>query len=45
MAKPEGQALIRQMAAEADILVENFKVGGLQLMGWIMKPQGNQPDG
>ncbi|MDE2417269.1 MAG: CoA transferase [Burkholderiales bacterium] len=33
MAKPEGQALIRQMAAEADILVENFKVGGLKSYG------------
>ena len=29
MAKPEGQALIRRMAAQSDILVENFKVGGL----------------
>ena len=33
MATPEGQQLIRQMAAEADILVENFKVGGLQQYG------------
>ncbi len=33
MAKPEGQALIRQMAAEADVLVENFKVGGLRKYG------------
>ena len=33
MATAEGQALIRQMAAEADILVENFKVGGLQAYG------------
>ena len=33
MAKPEGQALIRQMAAEADVLVENFKVGGLKAYG------------
>jgi formyl-CoA transferase len=33
MAHPEGQALIRQMAAEADILVENFKVGGLKSYG------------
>jgi formyl-CoA transferase len=29
IAKPEGQALIRQMALGSDILVENFKVGGL----------------
>ncbi len=33
MAKPEGQALIRQMAASSDILVENFKVGGLKHYG------------
>jgi formyl-CoA transferase len=33
MAHPEGQALIRQMAAKADILVENFKVGGLKGYG------------
>ena len=33
MAKPEGQALIRQMAAQSDILVENFKVGGLAHYG------------
>lgn len=29
IAKPEGQAIIRQMAAQSDVLVENFKVGGL----------------
>ena len=33
MAKPEGQALIRQMALSSDILVENFKVGGLANYG------------
>jgi formyl-CoA transferase len=33
MAKAEGQALIRQMALGSDILVENFKVGGLQQYG------------
>lgn len=33
MAKPQGQALIRQMAASSDILVENFKVGGLKAYG------------
>lgn len=33
MAQPEGQALIRRMAAQSDILVENFKVGGLQHYG------------
>ena len=33
MAKPEGQALIRQLAQSSDILVENFKVGGLASYG------------
>ncbi|MEG0412697.1 MAG: CaiB/BaiF CoA-transferase family protein [Comamonas sp.] len=33
MAHPEGQALLRRMAAEADVLVENFKVGGLAQYG------------
>ena len=33
MATPEGQALIRQMALQSDILVENFKVGGLKSYG------------
>ena len=33
MATPEGQQLIRQMAQQADIVVENFKVGGLQQYG------------
>ncbi|MDO8251138.1 MAG: CaiB/BaiF CoA-transferase family protein [Rhodoferax sp.] len=33
MAQPEGQALIRQMALSSDILVENFKVGGLAAYG------------
>jgi len=33
MAHPEGQALLQRMAAEADVLVENFKVGGLRQYG------------
>ena len=33
MARPEGQALIRQMALQSDVLVENFKVGGLAQYG------------
>jgi formyl-CoA transferase len=33
MAQAEGQALIRQMAVQSDILVENFKVGGLKSYG------------
>jgi crotonobetainyl-CoA:carnitine CoA-transferase CaiB-like acyl-CoA transferase len=31
--KPEGQALIRELVAESDILVENFKSGGLARKG------------
>jgi len=30
---PDGQAAIRQLASEADILIENFKVGGLKKYG------------
>ncbi|SCW47161.1 Crotonobetainyl-CoA:carnitine CoA-transferase CaiB [Sphingobium faniae] len=33
LATPEGAELIRKLAAEADILVENFKVGGLKKYG------------
>ena len=30
---PEGQALVRELARQADILIENFKVGGLARYG------------
>ncbi|MGO2241914.1 MAG: CaiB/BaiF CoA transferase family protein [Halomonas sp.] len=30
MAKPEGQAVIQQLVAQSDVLIENFKVGGLK---------------
>ncbi len=33
IAKPEGQALIRKLLADCDVLVENFKVGGLEKYG------------
>ncbi|MDM0090773.1 MULTISPECIES: CaiB/BaiF CoA-transferase family protein [unclassified Variovorax] len=33
MATPEGQALLQQMAAQSDIVVENFKTGGLKQYG------------
>lgn len=33
IAKPEGAALIRELAADADIVVENFRVGGLAKYG------------
>ncbi len=32
-AKPEGQALIKRLAAKSDILLENFKLGGLAKLG------------
>jgi formyl-CoA transferase len=31
--KPEGAALVRRMAGDADVLVENFRVGGLKKFG------------
>jgi crotonobetainyl-CoA:carnitine CoA-transferase CaiB-like acyl-CoA transferase len=33
MAKPEGQRLIRDLAKVSDIVIENFKVGGLKKYG------------
>ena len=33
MAKPEGASLIKALAATSDVLVENFKVGGLKKYG------------
>lgn len=33
ISKPEGQALIRELALQCDVLVENFKVGGLEKYG------------
>ena len=32
-AQPEGAALVRQLAEHADVVVENFKVGGLEKFG------------
>ncbi|MCV6591277.1 MAG: CoA transferase [Marinobacterium sp.] len=31
--RPEGQALIRKLAAESDVVLENYKVGGLKKYG------------
>ena len=33
IARPEGAALVRALAEKADVLVENFKVGGLKKYG------------
>ncbi len=33
MARPEGQSLIKQLAAVSDVVLENFKVGGLKKYG------------
>src|SRR3712207_3195894 len=30
---PEGQAIVRKLARQADVLIENFKVGGLKKYG------------
>lgn len=32
-AKPEGAELVRRLASDADVIVENFKVGGLEKFG------------
>ncbi len=34
---PEGQKLVRQLAAEADVLIENFRPGALE--GWGLAPE------
>lgn len=33
MADPEGQALLRQLAADSDVVIENYKTGGLRKYG------------
>jgi crotonobetainyl-CoA:carnitine CoA-transferase CaiB-like acyl-CoA transferase len=33
IAKPEGQRLLRELARQSDVLMENFKVGGLKKYG------------
>ena len=33
LSRPEGQELVRKLAAEADIMLENFRVGGLAKYG------------
>jgi crotonobetainyl-CoA:carnitine CoA-transferase CaiB-like acyl-CoA transferase len=33
MSLPDGQVLLRQLAAQSDIVIENFKVGGLKKYG------------
>ncbi|TCO81033.1 crotonobetainyl-CoA:carnitine CoA-transferase CaiB-like acyl-CoA transferase [Plasticicumulans lactativorans] len=33
IAKPEGQRLVRELAAHCDVLIENYKVGGLARYG------------
>lgn len=33
MAKPDGQALLRELAAKSDVVIENFKVGDLARYG------------
>src|SRR3546814_14047894 len=33
LSKPEGQKIVRELAASADVLVENYKLGGLDRFG------------
>ncbi|PJI89492.1 CaiB/BaiF CoA transferase family protein [Sphingomonas koreensis] len=33
ISKPEGQRIVRDLAAQADVLVENYKLGGLEKFG------------
>jgi len=34
LSRPEGQAIVRKLAADADVLIENFKVGTLEKWGF-----------
>jgi crotonobetainyl-CoA:carnitine CoA-transferase CaiB-like acyl-CoA transferase len=45
IAKPEGQALIRELAGSVDVLVENFKVGDLARYGLDAQQLLNQYPG
>lgn len=38
IAHPEGQALIRELAAQSDVVIENFKKTACAAMVWIMNP-------
>ena len=38
--QPEAQAIVRQLASEADVLIENFRPGALE--GWCLGPQSLQ---
>src|SRR5688500_8992563 len=33
LSRPEGQTVVQKLAADADVLIENFKVGGLRTFG------------
>jgi len=33
LSRPEGQTIVRKLVVDADVLIENFKVGGLQKFG------------
>jgi formyl-CoA transferase len=35
---PEGQEIIRKLAAQSDVVLENYKVGQLKNMGLITRP-------
>ena len=35
--KQEGQQIIRKLAVKCDVLIENYKVGGLKKYGWNFK--------
>ena len=43
LSKPEGQAIVRQLAAKCDVVIENYKVGTLEAL-WprLRRPEGDQ---
>jgi crotonobetainyl-CoA:carnitine CoA-transferase CaiB-like acyl-CoA transferase len=44
MTRPEGQAILRQLAAQSDVVLENFKVGGSRPTASITPASRAQPE-
>ena len=44
LASPEGQEIVRRLAADSDIVIENFKTGALSaIRPRLREPEGDQP--
>jgi crotonobetainyl-CoA:carnitine CoA-transferase CaiB-like acyl-CoA transferase len=45
MSVPQGQQLVRRLAGRSDILIENYKVGGMKKFGGQDGPYAERPGG